>query len=552
MMLSGVLTKTFRDRWSAFAIGAIAIGVLLIFGMAVYRNIDLDIYRSLPEAFGALIGIGPDTDAAGLAYGAMYGLMGAFTLAGLALWVGSGSIAGEESAGTMAVLLGNPKSRSHILASKAAAMVVLTVFGGLILAGAAFLGPALLDVAIGGMDPGALVIHMTVSALFYGFLALAIGAWTGNGGLAAGLSAGLMVLGYFAVGLLPLLEGFADLARVFPWYYFDGSSPELNGIEWTHLIVLAVASVALAGAAFVGVNRRDLRSRSIGRTMTDRLRSSPVTRIVAERLAGSAAVSRIWTRTASEYQGLVLILGAIMVAMGAMMGPMYSLIPVEVRDFTKDLPAELLAIVGGGDMTTVEGWYQLENFSLTAPIVMLLLTIVVGARALAGEEGMRTIGLLLANPVPRSRIVLEKTLAMLVLAVAVGFATFLGTVIGFTVGGHAVEIGNIAAISALVTLLGLTFGGLALFLGAATGRVSVAVQGAVGVALVAFVTNSFLPLSTSLAEWARLSPFYYYLTSNPLMSGLDWSHAVVLAAVFAVLVVASVPVFDRRDLRQNT
>ncbi len=41
-------------------------------------------------------------------------------LAGLAIAMGSASIAGEESAGTMGLLLGNPKSRTYVLASKGA------------------------------------------------------------------------------------------------------------------------------------------------------------------------------------------------------------------------------------------------------------------------------------------------------------------------------------------------------------------------------------------------------------------------------------------------
>ncbi len=550
MMLSGVLAKTVRDRWLAFVGGPIVIGLLLIGVMAVYAAMDLRLIRDLPEAFLALAGITPGAGPSALAYNIMYGLMGAMTIAGLAIWIGAGSIAGEERAGTLALLLANPISRTHVLVAKAAAMVVLTVLGGVILAAFAVASPTILGTSLGGADPGALVVHMTVNAMFYGFLALAIGGWTGNGGLAAGVTAGVMIVSYLAVGLLPLIEGLGNLVRIFPWYYFDGSRPLVNGIERTDLAGLLVGCVLFLLIAIAGVDRRDLRNRGVGRTMVDRLRASRWTRAAMNRLAGSAGVSHIWTRTVSEHQALVLVIGLLMAAAGVMYGVLYASIPRDVLQFGARLPKELLALIGYADMSTPQGWYQSEYFSLEAPIVMLLISILVGARALAGEEGDRTMGLLLANPVRRSRVVLEKAAAMALLTAAVGLVIILGALVGSTIGGLGLDAGDVAAASLLAMMLGLSFGGLALVLGAATGRVSVAVEGSVGLALAAYVINSFLPLSDSLAGWARVSPFYYYLTGNPLANGIDWTHLTLLAGLFLGSVALSVVLFEHRDLRQ--
>jgi len=56
-------------------------------------------------------------------------------------------------------------------------------------------------------------------------------------------------------------------------------------------------------------------------------------------------------------------------------------------------------------------------------------------------------------------------------------------------------------------------------------------------------------LSDQLADYARWSPFYYYLTSDPLNTGMHWGHAGVLAALTVVLLAAAVAFFNRRDLR---
>lgn len=551
-MLAMVFTKTIRDRWKGSVIGGVTLGLFLLMGMAVYRNVDLTIYTDLPEALRALINIPADADIGSLAYGAIYSSYGALTLAAVAISMGSAAIAGEERNGTIGLLLGNPHSRTYVLLSKTASLVLLIGLGALILWGAAWIVPAALDVDITGMHVGALVLHMFLNALFYGFMALAIGAWTGRGGLASGVTAAVMVVSFFIAGLFPVIEALEGFAKVSPWYYFEASQPVVNGISWSHLGVLMLGSVVLGGVAVVGLNRRDLRGQNTGVTLLDRLRSNPRTKGAVDRLAGSTRVSRIWIKTASDHQGLLVVTAVTMFAMmGVMIGPMFSLIDDRIADLGDAFPDSLLALFGGGDMSTPEGFYQLETFGLMAPIAVMVVTVAIAARALAGEEGKRTMGLLLANPIPRSRIVLEKSIAMVIYGSVVGLATFAGVTIGSALGGLGMSPANIAATSLLVTLLGIAFGALALAIGAATGRLRVAIFVTIGVAVGFHIWNALMPLSDSLAGYAKWSPFYYYLGSDPLMEGMNWVHGLVLAGIAAVFVWGAVLLFDRRDLRQT-
>ncbi len=549
-MLATVYTKALRDRWIGMAVGAVSMALFLLYGMSVYRSIDLTIYTDLPDAFRQLFGIADLTDAGRLAYDAVYGFAGALTLGGLAISVGGASIAGEERDGTIGLLLGNPKSRTHVLASKAGALLTLTAAASVVMWLAGLVVPELLDVDVTGMRPGALLLHMWATAVFYGFLAMVLGAWTGNRTIANGGAAAAMVVSYLAVGILPLVESLADVARAFPWYYLNSSQPVANGADWGHLGVLLGGSALFGGLAVVGVNRRDLRERSEPVTILDRLRRNPLTRRLTERLAGSARVSGIWVKAVSDHQGLAAITALVLLSLGAMLGPMYNLIDQDLRDFADQLPDALLAMVGFADMGTPEGWYQTEHFSVMGSIAAIAVTVVIASRALAGEERSRTMGLLLANPISRPRVVLEKGAAMAAHALAVGFVMWLSTMLGSVLGGLGMSPVNVAATSLLVTLLGLVFGGVALALSAATGRVKVAVYGASLLALGLFLTNSLLLLNDSVAGWARWSPFYYYLTSDPLVNGLRWGHAAVLAGLAAALLAVAVWAFGRRDLRQ--
>ena len=550
-MLATVLTKTARDRWRPMAIGALTLIALFLMGMAVYRDIDLAVYTDLPEVFRTLMNIPPDADVGSLAYGAIYSSYGALTLAALSLSMGSASIAGEERNGTMGLLLANPKSRSYILASKAGNMVLLTGLGAAILWIGGIAVPALLNVEVTGIHVGALVLHMFVIALFYGFMAMAIGAWTGKGALASGVTAAVMVVSFFAAGLLPLIDGLENGAKAFPWYYFEGSQPHINGIDWGHLAVLSVAIAVFFLAAVAGVNRRDLRGQAVGVTLLDRLRANPMTQKVIDRLAGSARVSRIWIKTASERQGLLIVTAYAMVVMGLVVGVMYPFIDDTLKDLADAFPESVLAIAGNGDMGTPEGFFQVEIFGLMAPIAVMVVTVSIGARALAGEEAGRTMGLLLANPVKRSTVVVEKTFAMVIHAIAVGVAIFAGVALGSLLGGLDMRAANVGATAALATLVGLVFGALALALSAGTGRLKMAIFGAIGAALAFHLLNAFLPLNDSTAGLAKWSPFNYYLSSDPLTNGMHWGHGAVLIGLFLTLLAAAVVLFNRRDLRQT-
>ena len=553
-MLATVFTKSTLDRWRGVIIAVVSLGLMLLMAMAVYRDFDLAIYDQLPAALREAMGIPEGADAAGLGIGVLFAFYGAMTMGGLAVSIGASSIAGEEKDGTIGILLGNPKSRSHVYVAKAVAMVSLIAVGAVLLWGATYAAASLLNVDLGEMNVGAYSFHLGINALFYGFLAMAVGSWTGRRGLASGVAAGVMVLSFFAVGILPLVENLADVAKAFPWYYFDSSQPVVNGVDWGHIGILGGGSAVMGALGFVGINRRDLRGKSVGVTLVDRLRNDPRTRKLANRLAGAARVSRIWIKTASEHQGLLIVSSLAMFGvMGVMLAPIYAAMDETLLEFTKDLPQELFAFAGAqsGNMSTPEGFYEVESFGLMAPIAIMVVTIAIGARALAGEERQRTMGLLLANPVSRTRVLAEKTATMLAYGAVVGFATFAGVSIGSVIGGLGMSIANIGATSLLATLVGLVFGAVALALGAFTGSQKVAAFGAVAAALGFHLLTSIARLSEGLTGLGRLSPFHYYLTSDPLANGMPWGHGLVLTVILVALIVASVVAFNRRDLRQS-
>ncbi|MDH4140821.1 MAG: ABC transporter permease subunit, partial [Coriobacteriia bacterium] len=201
-MLANVFLKTIRERWLGWLVAYVSLVALLLMAMAVYAEVDPTFIDSMPEVYRSMIGVPEGADVASLSINALVGTYGALTVCAMALAMGAALIAGEERKGTFGLLLGNPRSRTHVLVSKTAALVLLTSLCVLALFGAVVASAAMLDVSIEGMDVGAFSLHLLLNCLFYGFLALAIGAATGNRGAALGAALGVMVLSFVAVGIL--------------------------------------------------------------------------------------------------------------------------------------------------------------------------------------------------------------------------------------------------------------------------------------------------------------------------------------------------------------
>jgi beta-exotoxin I transport system permease protein len=200
------------------------------------------------------------------------------------------------------------------------------------------------------------------------------------------------------------------------------------------------------------------------------------------------------------------------------------------------------------DFTSAAGYLNSSVFSILAPLLMLVFSAALGARAIAGDEEAGTLELELAYPVSRISLLLQR-FAALAAAMAVIGATVLAALLVVS-GPVGLDLGadKLAAMCLHLTLLGLCFGTLALVVGAGVGRRSLvfAVTATVGAAT--YIANGFLAQIDALAWTRKLSPFFYYDAGEPLRNGIQLAHVGVLLGVCLVLLAAGAAAFDRRDI----
>ncbi|HKZ28399.1 MAG TPA: ABC transporter permease subunit [Acidimicrobiia bacterium] len=221
------------------------------------------------------------------------------------------------------------------------------------------------------------------------------------------------------------------------------------------------------------------------------------------------------------------------------------------QSLLENYPEALLAMFGvesGAALFSPDGYLTSQAFGWLVPLLTLVLGIGIGAGAVAGEEEDGTMDLLLALPVTRTSLILQKLGAMIVLLLVLGVAVFAGTAVGAVGIDMDVSMVNLAAASLSAVLFGLVFGTLALAIGAATGKRGVSLGVSSGVALVAFLIQTLAPIVDWLEPAHPLTPFYYYGDNQPLVNGLHWGHAGVLIGLSALLVLVAVLTFRRRDI----
>lgn len=218
-----------------------------------------------------------------------------------------------------------------------------------------------------------------------------------------------------------------------------------------------------------------------------------------------------------------------------------------VRDYPEALKA-FMSFGGELDYASGAGYLGGELFSFMVPLLLLVAAVGAGARAIAGEEERGTLDLLLANPISRRRLVLEKLAALAVEVAILALVLWLSLVVGVEAVGMDVSVAHLAAATASAALLALAFGAIALLAGAATGHRGLAIGVAAAGAVAAYLVSSIAALVDFLEPAKQASPFYHYVASDPLRHGLGLPHVAFLVALALLAVAAATVTFDRRDL----
>ena len=262
-MLRNILTKTLWDTRRAllgWTIGATAVGVMYA---AFYPAIKAPEYAEMMESFAPemmeALGFTDIVSPAGYLGSTTFGILGPVLLIIFGAWFGTRAVAGDEDAGKLDVLLAHPVARWQIVVQRFGSLVVAAIGICLVLFAAlvAISGPAEFG-EIGTANLFAGAMHLAALTIFFGSLALAIGAATGSRGLATAVVAIVGVVGYFGNTMSSQIPEIAWARDISPFHYYAGGRPLANGLQALDLAVLAAVTIVVVAIGTVAFNRRDV------------------------------------------------------------------------------------------------------------------------------------------------------------------------------------------------------------------------------------------------------------------------------------------------------
>ena len=219
-----------------------------------------------------------------------------------------------------------------------------------------------------------------------------------------------------------------------------------------------------------------------------------------------------------------------------------------MEPFMEGMPEGVVSALGLEQIASAAGYLQSTVFGLLGPALLLVFSIGWGARTLAGTEEDGTLELELTHPVSRTRVFLDRLLALWLGAGLLALTVFVVVAVLATVLDMELGVGRVAAAGVSLLLLGVALGTVALATGAATGRRGVAIATAAAVAVLSFVANAIGPLVDGLGWLSTISPWTWYIGGDPLFEGFDWGGLALLAALAVVAGAAGLLRYRQRDL----
>lgn len=210
-------------------------------------------------------------------------------------------------------------------------------------------------------------------------------------------------------------------------------------------------------------------------------------------------------------------------------------------------PAALRKLFDLSNYTTGAGYLRSEVFSFIAPLLLTIFAILWGSDLTAGEEERRTIDALLATPVSRRRVVLEKWLALVVATLLISVVLLVLLGVGGPLFNLRVGWAPLGAAVMGCSLFALSMGSLSLAIGAGTGSRGLARGASAAVAVAMYLVSTLSQLVGWLTSWRWTSLWYHALGTDPLAHGFRIGHLLIVLASVAIFLGAALFVFERRD-----
>jgi ABC-2 type transport system permease protein len=227
--------------------------------------------------------------------------------------------------------------------------------------------------------------------------------------------------------------------------------------------------------------------------------------------------------------------------------------------------SSVLGLSSGIDPSSPVGFLWSFNYSNQLPWLLMALGIALGTAAIAGDEADGTLEYLLARPVTRTQVAFARFAGMISVLVVASVVNLIGVALTMpffdltnsatttavdgtvsTAAGATVADLFVGGLSAMA--VGVASGAIAYFIGAVTGRRSLALGIASGYAVAGYVLFTLANVTGELEALTWLSPWRWFIADAMMVNGLT-ANILWPVLLAAVSLLAGWQLFLRRDLQ---
>lgn len=253
-MLRTVFLKSLRDQRRGLVGWSVGIVLLVLLEAALWPSIrdmpDLtEFLASYPESMRKLFNLEDFGTGTGFLNAELFSALLPILFVIFAVGRGARTIAGEEEAGTLEVLLVTPVSTTRLVLHHAAALATAVLGLGAVLYVAVLTSSAAFGLGVSPGDLAGAVLAMVLLGVEFGWLALAVGAATGRRAIAIGVASAAAVAAYVLYVAGQLVESVRPWQALSPFHQALDAGPLGAGLPpaygWMPLAGAVVVALAL-------------------------------------------------------------------------------------------------------------------------------------------------------------------------------------------------------------------------------------------------------------------------------------------------------------------
>lgn len=259
----------------------------------------------------------------------------------------------------------------------------------------------------------------------------------------------------------------------------------------------------------------------------------------------------IFTKTIFERKISTLIWTVVFALYVVLIVVLFPALKESLGQALQNVPESMQGLLGNAsDYQNINGYIDIQIISQMI-FLTLILGIILGTSLLAGDEKSGTLHTLLAQPVSRTKVYVQKFISMvLILAVTCFIGISTGVVLGALPIGELENVDLIRTLQGIfmIWLLTVAFATLAFAMGAITGSRGVAGIVAGLYAFGAYMITTLAASAKSLDTLNTFSPFHYFNQPSIMKTGLDTGNIAVLCVATIILFVVGLVIFKRRNI----